>query len=288
MTHGVTSANSRASCAVTDGVRRPMLVGWAHETTSLRHRIDHRPRPSCSRGNHRGRPRRRGPRPHRRTGRRTRTPRDAGARCDHRRPGRHRRRTQHRRPSQRLRPLRRRHPQRRDLRRADPRRHRRRPPPRPRRQRPRPLHAHGPDRATRTARSTSRAACTTAGAPHSTTSTGSADPGTAPRPTATASSSSPPSPQRSPAAGPTPHVNAVDPGWVPTRMGGPAATDDLEQGHSTQVWLAVSDQPEANVTGQVLVPPADADTGASRTRPRVPERAPRRTRTDHRARAPVI
>ena len=45
-------------------------------------------------------------------------------------------------------------------------------------------------------------------------------------------------------------VNAVDPGWVPTRMGGPAATDDLEQGHTTQVWLAVSEQPEANVTGR--------------------------------------
>ena len=60
----------------------------AHDTTSLRHRIDHRPRPSCSRSNHRGRTRRRGPRPNRRTRHRTRTPRDAGARCDRRRPGR--------------------------------------------------------------------------------------------------------------------------------------------------------------------------------------------------------
>jgi NAD(P)-dependent dehydrogenase (short-subunit alcohol dehydrogenase family) len=32
--------------------------------------------------------------------------------------------------------------------------------------------------------------------------------------------------------------NAVDPGWVPTRMGGRGAPDDLEQGHVTQVWLA--------------------------------------------------
>ena len=32
--------------------------------------------------------------------------------------------------------------------------------------------------------------------------------------------------------------NAVDPGWVPTRMGGPGAPDDLELGHATQVWLA--------------------------------------------------
>ena len=34
--------------------------------------------------------------------------------------------------------------------------------------------------------------------------------------------------------------NAVDPGWVPTRMGGPDAPDDLEQGHLTQTWLATS------------------------------------------------
>jgi NAD(P)-dependent dehydrogenase (short-subunit alcohol dehydrogenase family) len=33
--------------------------------------------------------------------------------------------------------------------------------------------------------------------------------------------------------------NAVDPGWVPTRMGGPGAPDDLELGHATQVWLAL-------------------------------------------------
>lgn len=32
--------------------------------------------------------------------------------------------------------------------------------------------------------------------------------------------------------------HAVDPGWVPTRMGGPAASDDLAAGHRTQVRLA--------------------------------------------------
>jgi NAD(P)-dependent dehydrogenase (short-subunit alcohol dehydrogenase family) len=32
--------------------------------------------------------------------------------------------------------------------------------------------------------------------------------------------------------------NAVDPGWVPTKMGGPNAPDDLELGHRTQEWLA--------------------------------------------------
>jgi NAD(P)-dependent dehydrogenase (short-subunit alcohol dehydrogenase family) len=43
--------------------------------------------------------------------------------------------------------------------------------------------------------------------------------------------------------------NAVDPGWVPTRMGGPGAPDDLRLGHLTQEWLATSDQPEARTTG---------------------------------------
>jgi NAD(P)-dependent dehydrogenase (short-subunit alcohol dehydrogenase family) len=37
--------------------------------------------------------------------------------------------------------------------------------------------------------------------------------------------------------------NAVDPGWVPTRMGGSHAPDDLRLGHVTQVWLATSDEP---------------------------------------------
>jgi len=43
-------------------------------------------------------------------------------------------------------------------------------------------------------------------------------------------------------------VNVVDPGWVPTRMGGPTAPDDLELGHRTQTWLAVSDEPEARTS----------------------------------------
>ncbi|MFH9552857.1 SDR family NAD(P)-dependent oxidoreductase [Streptomyces sp. NPDC017435] len=43
--------------------------------------------------------------------------------------------------------------------------------------------------------------------------------------------------------------NAVDPGWVPTKMGGPGAPDDLELGHRTQEWLASSDDPQALTTG---------------------------------------
>ena len=43
--------------------------------------------------------------------------------------------------------------------------------------------------------------------------------------------------------------NALEPGWVPTKMGGPGAPDDLSLAAVTQVWLAVSDDPAATVTG---------------------------------------
>jgi len=67
-----------------------------------------------------------------------------------------------------------------------------------------------------------------------------------------------------------PHVlsNTVDPGWVPTRMGGPSAPDDVEQGAQTQVWLAVSDESDALVSGRYLyhkrpqaAHPSASDTG---------------------------
>lgn len=43
--------------------------------------------------------------------------------------------------------------------------------------------------------------------------------------------------------------NAVTPGWVATKMGGPGANDDLSQGHLTQVWLASSNDAEAKTSG---------------------------------------
>lgn len=42
--------------------------------------------------------------------------------------------------------------------------------------------------------------------------------------------------------------NAVEPGWVPTRMGGAGAPGDLFEGCVTQAWLAAGDEPEALVT----------------------------------------
>ena len=44
--------------------------------------------------------------------------------------------------------------------------------------------------------------------------------------------------------------NALEPGWVPTKMGGPGAPDDMDQAHLTQAWLAASDDAKAQVTGK--------------------------------------
>ena len=43
--------------------------------------------------------------------------------------------------------------------------------------------------------------------------------------------------------------NALEPGWVATKMGGPSAPDDLQQGYITQVWLATSEDEMARSTG---------------------------------------
>ena len=44
--------------------------------------------------------------------------------------------------------------------------------------------------------------------------------------------------------------NAIEPGWVATKMGGAGAPDDLDAAPRTQVWLATSDAPGALVTGK--------------------------------------
>jgi NAD(P)-dependent dehydrogenase (short-subunit alcohol dehydrogenase family) len=46
------------------------------------------------------------------------------------------------------------------------------------------------------------------------------------------------------------YANTLDPGWVPTRMGGHGAPDDLQKGYETQVWLAVSEDEKAKVSGR--------------------------------------
>ena len=44
--------------------------------------------------------------------------------------------------------------------------------------------------------------------------------------------------------------NAVDPGWVRTRMGGASAPVDIDTGQRTQSWLAGSAEPAAMVSGR--------------------------------------
>lgn len=44
--------------------------------------------------------------------------------------------------------------------------------------------------------------------------------------------------------------NSVEPGWVATKMGGPTAPDDLDAAPRTQVWLASSNDPAAQVSGK--------------------------------------
>jgi NAD(P)-dependent dehydrogenase (short-subunit alcohol dehydrogenase family) len=46
------------------------------------------------------------------------------------------------------------------------------------------------------------------------------------------------------------YANVLNPGWVPTKMGGSGAPDDLKKGYETQVWLAVSDDEKAKVSGR--------------------------------------
>lgn len=45
------------------------------------------------------------------------------------------------------------------------------------------------------------------------------------------------------------YANTLDPGWVPTKMGGKGAPDDLQKGYETQVWLAVSNDGLAKTSG---------------------------------------
>lgn len=53
--------------------------------------------------------------------------------------------------------------------------------------------------------------------------------------------------------------NAVNPGWVATRVGGRGAPDDIDQAHRTQVWLAVGDEPEVTETGRYVYHHRPAD-----------------------------
>jgi NAD(P)-dependent dehydrogenase (short-subunit alcohol dehydrogenase family) len=46
------------------------------------------------------------------------------------------------------------------------------------------------------------------------------------------------------------YANALNPGWVPTKMGGAGAPDSFESGYQTQVWLATSNDEKTKVSGR--------------------------------------
>ena len=52
--------------------------------------------------------------------------------------------------------------------------------------------------------------------------------------------------------------NALEPGWVPTKLGGAGAPDDLDQAHLTQAWLAAGDDPYAYTSAPASVHAAPA------------------------------
>jgi NAD(P)-dependent dehydrogenase (short-subunit alcohol dehydrogenase family) len=54
-------------------------------------------------------------------------------------------------------------------------------------------------------------------------------------------------------------ANALNPGWVPTKMGGLGAPDDLHKGYETQVWLAVSNDEKAKVSGHFFYHQKETD-----------------------------
>jgi NAD(P)-dependent dehydrogenase (short-subunit alcohol dehydrogenase family) len=67
-------------------------------------------------------------------------------------------------------------------------------------------------------------------------------------------------------------ANAVDPGWIRTALGGPNAPGDLAQGAETPVWLAVSDDPAATVTGRYFKSRQELPANPAATDPMVQDR----------------
>jgi NAD(P)-dependent dehydrogenase (short-subunit alcohol dehydrogenase family) len=67
-------------------------------------------------------------------------------------------------------------------------------------------------------------------------------------------------------------VNALDPGWVPTRLGGRDAPGNVLEGATTQAWLAVSEESSAKVSGFYFYHQKPQPSKPSASRPEVQER----------------
>ena len=68
------------------------------------------------------------------------------------------------------------------------------------------------------------------------------------------------------------YSNSVDPGWVKTKMGGAGAPDNLEEGSSTQAWLAVGDDPAALTSGHHFYHKRQKDSHPAASDPEVQEK----------------
>ena len=66
--------------------------------------------------------------------------------------------------------------------------------------------------------------------------------------------------------------NAVSPGWVPTRIGGAGAPDDLEQAPVTQAWLTVGGDPVTQVSGRCSYQQRPTDVKSAAQDPELQER----------------
>jgi NAD(P)-dependent dehydrogenase (short-subunit alcohol dehydrogenase family) len=73
--------------------------------------------------------------------------------------------------------------------------------------------------------------------------------------------------------------NALEPGWVATKMGGPSAPDDLHQGCVTQAWLATSEDEPARSTGRYFYHQRLRAPNPIAQQPQHPGGAARRVRT---------
>src|SRR6202161_419626 len=67
--------------------------------------------------------------------------------------------------------------------------------------------------------------------------------------------------------------NALEPGWVATKMGGAGAPDDLSLAPVTQAWLAAGDDPGADVTGEYFYHQKGRRNHPPAPRPHVPDAA---------------
>ena len=77
------------------------------------------------------------------------------------------------------------------------------------------------------------------------------------------------------------YANAVNPGWVPTKMGGAGAPDDLQKGAETQSWLAISNDPEALVSGRYFFHRKEKELSAGCGQYFAAGRIPEVVRTDY-------